>query len=161
MNTGSTTLVIGVGNRYRSDDAVGIIVARRLKERNLAGVTVIEATGEGAALIESWKAAEAVIIVDAVHSGAAPGTLHRFDAHTQPIPSRFFHYSTHAFSVAEAVELARALGQLPPRLILYGIEGRNFAAGERLSAEVEQAALEVVGQIIAEAPTCAPATKTV
>ena len=150
MNTGSTTLVIGVGNRYRSDDAVGIIVARRLKERNLARITVIEATGEGAALIESWKAAEAVIVVDAVHSGATPGTVHRFDTRAERIPSRFFHYSTHAFGLAEAVELARTLGQLPPLLIVYGVEGKNFAAGEELSAELEKAVLKVVERILNE-----------
>ncbi len=61
--------------------------------------------------------------------------------------SRFFHYSTHAFSVAEAVELARALDQLPSRLILYGIEGRDFSAGERLSPEVGAAVDELISRV--------------
>jgi hydrogenase maturation protease len=58
-----------------------------------------------------------------------------------------FHYSTHAFSVAEAVELARALGELPPKLVLYGIEGKNFDCGIGLSSEVEKATEEIVRRI--------------
>jgi hydrogenase maturation protease len=111
-------LVIGLGNDYRGDDAVGRVVARRLKTIEGDNVRVVEESGEGAALIEAWKGADFVVLIDAVHSGGAPGTIHRFDADAQPIPSRFFHYSTHAFSVAEAVELARALGQLPAKLIV-------------------------------------------
>ena len=48
-----------------------------------------------------------------VQSGAAPGTIHRLDATETPVPSRFFHYSTHAFSVAQAVELAVQEEQRP------------------------------------------------
>ena len=147
MNTAPNTLVIGLGNAFRGDDGVGRVVARRLREVALPGVTVREESGEGAALMEAWMDAGAVILVDAVQSGAAPGTIHRLDATRTPVPSRFFHYSTHAFSVAEAVELARALNQLPPRLILYGIEGGDFTAGEQLSPEVAAAVDELLPRI--------------
>jgi hydrogenase maturation protease len=143
-------LVIGIGNEYRRDDAVGLIVARRLREKVPGDITILEQTGEGAALMEAWQGAEAVILVDAVHSGAAPGTIFRIAAHQQSIPANFFHYSTHAFSVAEAVELARAMRQLPPRLVLFGIEGKSFAAGVGLSSEVEKAADEAVGSVVNE-----------
>lgn len=146
----SVTLIIGLGNEYRRDDAVGLIVARRVKDAAPEHARVLEQSGEGAGLMESWKDADAVILIDAVHCGAKPGTLHRLDAHTQPIPTRFFHYSTHAFSVAEAIELARVLGQLPPRLILYGIEGKTFEAGLGLSPEVEKAAQKVVGRVLGD-----------
>jgi hydrogenase maturation protease len=137
-------LVIGLGNEYRGDDAIGRIVARSLKAMARDDVRVVEENGEGAALIEAWKGADFVILVDAVHSGGAAGTIHRFDAVAQPIPGNFFHYSTHAFSLAEAVELARALNQLPRRFVIYGIEGKTFASGVGLSPEVEAAADEVL-----------------
>jgi hydrogenase maturation protease len=137
-------VVIGIGNEYRSDDGVGIAVARRLHERFLTKITVLEESGEGAALINSWKGATWVMLVDAVRSGAPPGTIHRLDARAAPVPTGFFHYSTHAFSVAEAIELARSLNELPPHLIVYGIEGGNFSAGEGLSPAVEQAIDTVV-----------------
>lgn len=154
MNNAPSTLIIGVGNDYRGDDAVGLVVARRLRQQAPAGVAVREESGEGTALMEAWKNAAFVILIDAVHSGATPGTIHRFDARAAELPSDFFHYSTHAFSVAEAVELARALGQLPPRLIVYGIEGKNFAAGVGLAAEVETAAQEVAQRILKEVEPC-------
>ncbi len=150
------TLVIGVGNTFRGDDGVGLIVARRVRKAVPPEVTVLEQSGEGAALMEAWQGADVVILVDAASSGAEPGTIHRFEAQQQAIPSRFFHYSTHAFSVAEAVEMARALGSLPPRLLVYGIEGKSFAAGQELSPEAAQAADIVTAQILAFLSDVAP-----
>lgn len=149
-NKRSRILLIGIGNEYRNDDAVGLVVARHLNEQPLDHVEVIEETGEGAALMETWKDAGTVILIDAIFSGAEPGTIFRFDVHAQPIPKSFFHCSTHAFGVAEAIELARILEQLPPRLIIFGIEGKDFAAGKSLSAEVVKAARKVVEHIIQE-----------
>lgn len=140
-------LVLGLGNEFRGDDGVGRVLARRLGEAVWPGVAVREESGEGAALMEAWKDADSVILVDAVQSGDAPGTIHRLDARAQSIPAKFFHYSTHAFSVAEAVELARALNQLPPRLILYGIEGRDFSAGEKISPQVAAAMDDLLGRV--------------
>ena len=142
-------LVVGVGNAYRSDDAVGLIAARQIAARHLPNVQVVEASGEGAALIETWRDAEVVVLIDAVHAtrGALPGTIFRFDAHVQSLPANFFHYSTHAFGVAEAIELARALNQLPPRLMVFGIEGKLFDAGVGLSIEVERAVRSVVRRV--------------
>src|SRR5574341_1004248 len=119
-------LVIGVGNAYRGDDAVGLVVAQRLKEQAIDHVSVLEEGGDGVTLMESWENADTVILVDAGYSAAKPGTLYRFDAHTQPIPAKYFHYSTHAFGVAEAIELSRTLNQLPSRFIVYCIEVKCF-----------------------------------
>ena len=146
----SRTLVIGLGNEYRRDDAVGLVVARRLREAAPESVLVLEETGEGASLLESWQDADTVILIDAVQSGAAPGTVHRLDARARPIAREFFRFSTHAFGLAEAVELARALGRLPPRLIVYGVEGKSFEAGVGLSPEVEAAAQVAVERVLGE-----------
>lgn len=145
----SRVLVIGVGNLYRRDDAVGLVVARALREKSLGEIKVLEMSGEGAALIEAFQNAERVIVIDAVCSGATPGTIFRFEAHRQPIPTEFFRYSTHNFGLAEAIELARSLGRLPKELIVYGIEGRDFSLGEGLSPEIAQAA-QVITQLIGQ-----------
>jgi len=146
----SRILIIGLGNEYRCDDAVGLVVARRLREAAPESVPVLEETGEGASLLESWQGADTVILIDAVQSGAAPGTVHRLDAHERPIAREFFRFSTHAFGLAEAVELARALGRLPPRLIVYGVEGKSFEAGVGLSPEVQAAVGEAVERVLRE-----------
>lgn len=140
-------LIVGIGNETRRDDAIGLMIARRLRDLQLPDVTVIEESGEGVALMDAWKKHEAVIIVDAVASGARPGMIVKIDAHAQPIPSSFFHYSTHTFSVAEAIELARVLHELPPCLYVYGIEGACFQPGTGISRELQKSSEEVISMI--------------
>jgi hydrogenase maturation protease len=142
-------MIIGVGNSFRSDDGIGLLVARQLANQT-DRATIREASGEGAGLMAAWEGIEHVILIDAVSSGAEPGTIFRLDVHERPVPASFFHYSTHDFGVAEAVEMGRVLGQLPPRLIIYGIEGSNFAFGEGLSPPVAQAVDEVVARVLSE-----------
>ena len=149
-------LIIGIGNPYRGDDGVGHRIAQDIKKKSPDHVNVIEQSGDGISLMDSWKDSDAVILIDAVHSGAQPGTIHRFDVHTQTIPTKFFHYSTHAFGVAEAIELARALKQLPKNLIVYGIEGKCFDAGIGLSLEVEKAVEKVMLRVKQEIHNCSP-----
>ncbi len=141
-------LVIGVGNPYRRDDAAGREAVRRLRDRAPHVIATLEHDGEGTSLMEAWQGVDLVIVVDAVSSGAPPGTVQRFDVHSEPLPAAILHDSTHAVGVPDAVELARALGRLPPRLIVYGIEGRAFDAGEALSPEVERAVDEVISRIL-------------
>jgi hydrogenase maturation protease len=147
MSSHVDILVLGLGNDYRSDDAAGLVVVRRIKGLGLKDAIVSEESGEGANLIEIWKSADTVIVVDAVSSGSKLGTIHRFVADNQRIPSKFFHYSSHSFGLAEAIELARSLHQLPNHLVVYGIEGGKFEAGVGLSFEVERAVEEVVDRI--------------
>lgn len=145
-------LVIGMGNAYRSDDAAGLIAARRVNEQASEHCSVIEHTGEGAALMELWKGADTIIVIDAVRSGAAPGTVSRFDATLHPLPASMFRDSTHAFGLAEAVELGRALKQLPRQLIVYGVEAQNLKAGTNLSPAIEFAVQTVVERVLQELP---------
>lgn len=139
-------LVIGVGNRYRSDDGAGLEVARRLRGR--AALEVRESEGEPVALLDVWDGAPAAIVIDAVSSGAAPGTIHRLDASVQPLPAEIGGApSTHAVGLGEAIELGRALGRLPSTLIVYGIEGETFNAGEALSPRVAAAIESLIEQV--------------
>jgi hydrogenase maturation protease len=141
-------LVVGIGNEYRSDDGIGLIVARQIRERNIPSITIKEESGEGAALMEAWQGFQNVLLVDAVSSGTTPGAIFRIDATTETVPTKFFHYSTHAFSVSEAIELARVMNVLPPKLVVYGIEGKDFAAGTTISLLVQQAAHKIIEQIV-------------
>jgi len=144
-------LIIGIGNPYRSDDAAGVLAARRLKDAGLDSSTVMEHSGEGASLMEAWKGRAAVILIDAVSSGSPPGTIHRLEPPRQPLPARMFQNSTHAFSLPQAIEMARVLDGLPPRLIVFGIEGQNFQAGTGLSPEVSGALPELARRVLEEA----------
>lgn len=156
----TNALVIGIGSRERRDDSVGLEVARRLRRRWPDGL-VLERDGHAASLMESWLGADHVILVDAACGCRRPGTVYRFEAEEGPIPARLLRASTHSWGVAEAVELARALDQLPPKLTVYAVEGKSFGRGRGLSPEVEAAAGDVVERILADvgaeclSPECA------
>jgi hydrogenase maturation protease len=66
--------------------------------------------------------------------------------------------STHAFGLAEAVELARALGRLPRFLVVYGVEGKCFTPGAALSAGVEAAAADAAARVLDEVGSLLRAT---
>lgn len=142
--------LIGIGNRFRRDDGAGLEVARRLRLAHPPGVRVLEQEGDPAGLIESWGEASEALVVDAVSSGAEPGTVHRFEAGDGPLPAEVFRASTHAMGIADAVELARELDRLPGRLVVYGIEGDSFEAGEGLTSAVSEAVATLVMQIYRE-----------
>lgn len=146
----SKVLVIGVGNRTRGDDAAGPAVADLVRAAEIPHICVIEHSGEGASLMETWRRDDVVYLVDAAHSGAAPGFIHYFDAREDTIPFEFLRYSSHAFSAAEAIELARVLDRLPSRLTLVAIEGEAFDAGRLLSPVVADAVSIVAKNIVTE-----------
>jgi hydrogenase maturation protease len=150
--------VIGVGNAYRSDDAVGLAVARAVGACGSPGLTALEREGEPTSLMDSWDGADVVWLVDAVSSGAAPGTVHRFEATSAPLPDAWARTSTHHFGLPEAIELARAVGRLPRRLIVFGVEGGSFEIGESLTPPVEAAVAEVAAAIRDEAAAAARPT---
>ena len=145
--------IIGVGNPERSDDAAGVLLARRLRE---LGVDAQEFTGDPLALIEAWNGSPEVILIDTVVSGAAAGTITVWDAGKSPLPPERFCCSTHALGLAEAVEIARGLGRLPEKLVIYGIEGGRFDVGGELSAEVADAVERLAREIasVAQGAAC-------
>ena len=134
-----TLLFLGVGNLYRADDGVGPLLAQKLaddKKLIKLGVDVSPHSGEGVSLMHLWEGADKVVIVDAMKSGGKLGSVHRFDAMAQTLNHGVFRYSSHLFGLAEATEMARALGKLPKAMIIYGIEGIEFTFGAAMSPKV-------------------------
>jgi hydrogenase maturation protease len=160
-NEAARRLLIGAGNDFRSDDGVGRAIARGVAALGLPGLRVRECTGEGAELMDLWQGADEVVVVDAAHSGARPGTVVRFEASRERLPTGFFSYTTHAFSVAEAVETARALGTLPRNLVVYGVEGEAFGHGQHLSPCVAAAASRMVAVLLADFSRTTKAPETI
>ncbi|MFE0172872.1 hydrogenase maturation protease [Streptomyces sp. NPDC059002] len=149
--------VIGVGNEFRRDDGVGPAVVARLRERAAArplppGTVLAVCDGDPARLIGSWEGADLAVVVDAAHAHPGhPGRVHRlaFDAEVLERPRTT---SSHGLGLGEAVELARVLGRLPGRLVVYAVEGAESTLGTGLSAGVaevvESLAASVEGEIV-------------
>ncbi len=155
MSAATPITVIGIGNPYRHDDAAGLVVLDRLRQAYAADgrVKLIELDGEPVRLIQAWEGSTTVLIVDAVRSLQPPGTIHHFDAEglTGAAGEGVALGGGHLLGLGEAVDLARALGQMPPRLEVIGIEGADFELGLGISPSVteacEQAALQLIERI--------------
>lgn len=148
-------LVAGIGNSFRCDDRAGLLVSDFI--RDAINYTPFEAlidvkklSGEGAELIQAWEGYDCVYLVDASQSFGNPGKLTRIDTRKSPLKQDYFHYSSHNFSLAEAVELSRELGNLPHKLIVYAIEGFNFGSGQNVTFEVEISCMDAARKILHE-----------
>ena len=79
-----------------------------------------------------------VVIVDAVVSGAAPGTVLVADVTNRPLASTWTT-SSHTVGLAGALDLARTLGAMPERLLVVGVEAASFEPEAGMSPEVVDA----------------------
>lgn len=160
MTGSGRTVVIGVGNDFRGDDGAGPAVLARLAGHVPPGVDLVPSDGEPANLLAAWDSASVAIVVDAVQAGSAPpGTLHRLviagpaaphDA--EPVPEDAGMSGSHQLGLGSAIGLAQALGRLPARLILHGIQGADFTMGSGLSEPVADAIDDLVGAVVADLP---------
>jgi hydrogenase maturation protease len=150
MKAGSDHRVIGAGNPDRGDDGAGRLVAARLRDGPALDVRIVDCDGAMASILDAMDGASAVWIVDACVSGAPAGTIRRLDAATGPLTAGMARGSTHGLGVAEAVELARTLGTLPQRCIIWAVEAATVETGAPVSAEVAVAIEDVAKRIRAE-----------
>jgi hydrogenase maturation protease len=143
-----STLVIGLGNADRGDDAVGLHVARQIRAW-LPDVLTLELDDPSDAL-DAWTASDTVVVTDAVRAGGVPGTVHVLDAAAQPLPTGdWASGGTHALGLAAVVELARVLNRLPARLVVVGVEAGRVDHGSPLTDRVAAAVPAAADAVIA------------
>lgn len=128
-------LIAGVGNLLRGDDGFGVILAQRLMADppQIAGaVTTIIETGIGGIHLvqELLTGYDALVVLDAVERGGAPGTLYvlepeRADPEAWAVEARRdFFADTHYAEPSRALALAEAIGAQPPRVLIIGCQIR-------------------------------------
>ena len=133
-------LVVGFGNVFRRDDGAGHVVVERMGRPD-----AIAARDGAVEIVDLLSGHDEVVLVDAVKSGAAAGTIHRF-ADGQVYP-RSWGGSSHSMGLVEVVELAKALGTLPTHVSVIGIEVEDTSEGLGLSPPVESAVDVLVGEL--------------
>ena len=143
-------LVLGVGNPMRGDDGVGPEVAARVARLDLPGLEVAAET-EPLALLDHLRQKpghDVVVVVDATAPGRHPGRVRVLQVATQPLVRPGRPLGSHGLGVVDAVELARSLGLLPPRLAVIGIEALSDQLGAGLSDPVCARVDEAVGLVL-------------
>ena len=146
------SVIVGAGNPFLTDDAIGLIVAKRVHAL-LAdpGFELREVAAGGLELIETVLGFRRAVVIDAVRGGAGPpGTVYRAD-----LPGEWpggAPGGSHEIGLLEGLELVRRLGiPVPERLELYAIEVEDpFTFGTRLSGAVAAAADRAAAQIADE-----------
>ena len=136
-------LIVCCGNADRGDDGAGPLVARRLGQ---LGVQALVTSGEASELLDAWEGHDEVVVVDAVVTGAAAGTVSTWEGRPTGLRPRA-GLSSHGLGLAEALDLASALDRLPRCLRLYGIEGARFEPGAAPSWAVLTAVERVASRI--------------
>lgn len=145
------TLVIGLGNPLVSDDSVGLRVVAALRPllADRPDVTVEEDYWGGLRLMERMIGYGRAIVVDAMSSGAPPGTVHRLrtdDISTQRSAS------AHDVNLPTALAFGRQAGaELPADedVLLVGIEAADILTfGDRLTPAVEDAIPQAVEAVL-------------
>jgi hydrogenase maturation protease len=137
--SGGRRLVVALGEPTRRDDGCGPRVLEALRARRLPGVELPEPVADPTALLDLWEGAELAVVVDAMRSGAAPGSVARLEGRALARAPRATTTSSHGLSLRDAAELGEALGRMPRRLVAYLIEARDVGPGESLTAEVAAA----------------------
>jgi hydrogenase maturation protease len=143
-------VVIGIGNPWRREDGAGWFAADLAGARLGPRVAVIHSDGEPARLLDQWADADLAILVDAVRTGAAPGCVHCLDAEDAVAHATSPSVGSHTLGVADAVRLGVAVGRLPRRLLVFGIEVADTSAGRGLGADVGRA-VQSVAHLIEQA----------
>jgi len=136
-------LIVGVGNEFRGDDAIGIDMVQRLQQHRLSAATYLIVQRDASSLIDQWEGKN-IIVIDAVCSkNTKTGRIHLIDSFEKLTSYREKLYSTHGIGVVQAFELGKQLGRIPASFLVIGVEGENWGTGEQMSENVRNAIPEV------------------
>ena len=154
------TLVLGLGNWIVADDSIGLRVAAELA-RMLADRDDVEVSEDywgGLRLMERLVGYERAIVIDAITTGAAPGTIHHLTPDAIPTQRSA---AAHDMNLPTALELGRQAGLgLPPNreILLVGIEAKDILTfADQCTPEVAAAIPAAVEEVLRLLQTGSPA----
>ena len=141
------TLVLGIGNTIRGDDAVGIFVARAFKKKNKAVFVDVKETHEaGLNLLGLLTGYQKVVIVDSITTQKGkPGDIYRLTK--RGLSSIRSLYSSHQIGLATLIKLGKRLKiDLPKDVILYAVEikQQDGFCESRLSRVIEKRVTKMI-----------------
>lgn len=148
--THTRILIAAIGASDCGDDGIGPLVAKRLAGRLPSDASLLARRGDMLGLIDDWAGFDALICIDAAAPMGAPGHIHRIDALEGELPAKLSPASSHALGLAEAFALARGLGVLPKRAVVYAVEGACFDIGAPMTPAVAEAADAAARQVLDE-----------
>jgi hydrogenase maturation protease len=145
-------LVLGLGNILLSDEGAGVKAVEELQNRyDFSGaVEFVDGGTMGFELLPYFEGRSHIIIIDAVKTGNAPGTIVKIDD-----PPGYFSSKTspHQIGLADVLGIAAMTGDLPRDISLFGIEPKQLSTGLQLSEEVARNLSRLIDMVADELKT--------
>lgn len=146
--------VICCGNILASDDGVGPKIAEKLCTLDLPkNVEVIDAGTPGLSIVDMMLGARKVVLVDAMVTGAEPGTIRKIDPDQLLVKGNGLKISLHDISLVEALRIAHEVypERMPVEVVVIGIEAGSIEKPRiGLTQNVEKALQEAVEMVLIE-----------
>jgi hydrogenase maturation protease len=142
MTAGSAkpVLVLGLGNLLLGDDAAGLKLLAALSTAEptyAAKIEFVDGGTQGLALLHYFANRRAVLVLDAVGLGAAPGSVHVLRGPAIEGLRAQRATTAHEGNALELLATARLLGDTPEEIVIVGIEPARIVTGIDLSPQVE------------------------
>ncbi len=131
--SGSKTLIVGIGNTLKGDDAAGPLVCQQLTGKVSAELIDVGTVPENYIQPIIKKAPQNLLIIDAVDFGAAAGTINIF----KPEQLNASVFSTHTLSPHLFVDTIRK--SIKVDVYFVGIQPAQIGLGQSISPQVNQA----------------------
>lgn len=145
------TVVLGVGNTIMSDEGLGVRCVERLVASGALpeGVVAIDGGTSTHELLGDIYGVDLLVIVDAVVTGGAPGSLIRLEGDC--IPSAFSNkLSPHQHGINDLLATLQLVGRAPARVVLHGAMPASLELGMELSPTIEAVLPELAARVLAE-----------
>lgn len=147
-------LLVGLGSHHGDDQAGWQLVEAISRHSSIP----TRKAAIPADLLHWIEGVDELYLCDACRSTGYAGSLHRWEyrSESQPLQNILKDVeilrssSSHHLSLAGVLEWAQSLGILPKRVVIWAIEGRNFAAGQVLSEELFRQMPTLIEQLVSE-----------
>ncbi len=146
-----STLVLGIGNLIMSDDGIGVRVVQLLAERFIfpSRVIVLDGGTLGLDLLPRLEGVERLLVVDAVETGEAPGTLVRLVGDDVPVVLET-KVSPHQMGLKDLLAVAMLQGFSPLEMVLWGVQPELIELGTDLSQPVASQLETLAEKVLSE-----------
>ncbi len=149
VQTGDRVLLLGLGNDLLTDDAVGLHLAREVRQRlaQSCPLHIDEVSEMGLSLLDYVVGYDELVLLDAVQTGLVPpGFLHEFGSgQLERLPTR----TPHAFGLGEVLAFGQQVGlAVPKRVRILAVEVQDpFTVGTEMTPGLRQAMPGLVDQV--------------
>lgn len=144
------SLILGLGNDILSDDAIGIIVVRRLGEmlKGNPNLDFKETSEMGLALLDYIEGYRKLIIVDAI-IGDTDDTVGTVKNLSMEDFSGAGCTTPHFLGIKDTIELGKKMGMsMPEEVLLLGIEVKDpFSVSEKLSDRLNEKLENIIEEV--------------